>query len=450
MHPDDQAENLTLWRQAVDEGASIDNTHRIVRPDGTIRYVRRLGHRRHTSSKASELTGTIMDVTEQHEREAELQRSLDENNALLKENQALQEQLRKEVLSLNELTRELQVRFASIQKAGFERIVGSSPALQRLLTMVEKVAKTDYTVLIVGETGTGKELIAQAIHQTSKRAGHPLVTVNCAGLTTSIASSELFGHEKGAFTGAHERHLGHFEVARGGTIFLDEVGELALETQAALLRVLDNQVFQRAGGTASIKADVRMIAATNRDLEAAVAAGTFREYLYYRLKSFLVEVPPLRERREDIPLLVDHFIKLSVEKYDQKTIQSVDQGSLEMLRAYDWPGNIRQLQKVIEASVTLCDSDILSVDRRRLYPARSPPAAPAPPPNTKPLREGTFEYTRGRIEDALLKCHGQVGGQAGAAALLGVPDSTLHSRIKALKIRVENFGPGRRPRKKAT
>jgi PAS domain S-box-containing protein len=450
MHPDDQAENLKLWRQAVDEGASIDNTHRIVRPNGTIRYVRRLGRRRHTSGRASELIGTIMDVTEQHEREAELQRSLDENKALLKENQALQEQLRKEVLSLHELTRELQVRFASIQKAGFEQIVGSSPALQRLLTMVEKVAKTDYTVLIVGETGTGKELIAQAIHQTSKRAGHPLVIVNCASLTTSIASSELFGHEKGAFTGAHERHLGHFEVAKGGTIFLDEVGELALETQAALLRVLDNQVFQRAGGTASIRADVRVIAATNRDLEASVAAGTFREDLYYRLRSFLVEVPPLRERREDIPLLVDHFIKHSVEKYDQKTIQNVDQRSLEMLRAYDWPGNVRQLQKVIEASVTLCDSNTLSVDRQRLYPARTTPVAPAPPTNPKPLREGTSEYTRGRIEEALLKCHGQVGGQAGAAALLGVPDSTLHSRIKALKIRVENFGPRRRPRKKAT
>jgi DNA-binding NtrC family response regulator len=195
---------------------------------------------------------------------------------------------------------------------------------------------------------------------------------------------------------------------------------------------------------------VRVIAATNRDLEAAVTAGTFREDLYYRLKSFLVEVPPLRERREDIPLLVDHFIKLSAEKYDQQTIQNVDQRSLEMLRAYDWPGNVRQLQKVIEASVTLCDSDTLSVDRQRLYPARSTPAAPAPPPNTKPLREGTSEYTRGRIEEALLKCHGQVGGQAGAAALLGVPDSTLHSRIKALKIRVENFGLRRRHRKKAT
>ena len=224
---------------------------------------------------------------------------------MLKENQALQEQLQKEVISLHEFARALQFRFTCIQKAGFEEIVGSSPTLQRLLTIVEKVAKTDYTVLIVGETGTGKELIAHAIHQTSKRAGRPLVTVNCASLTTSIASSELFGHEKGAFTGAHERHLGHFEVAKGGTIFLDEVGELALEIQAALLRILDNQVFHRAGGSTSIRADVRVIAATNRDLEAAVAAGTFREDLYYRLKSFPIEVPPLRERREDIPLLAD-------------------------------------------------------------------------------------------------------------------------------------------------
>lgn len=449
MHPDDREENLKLWHQAVGDGTSIDSTHRIVRPDGTIRYVRRLGHRSPISRNAGELVGTIMDVTAQHEREAELQRSLDENKALLKENQALQEQLQKEVISLHESARALQFRFTCIQKAGFEAIVGSSPTLQRLLTIVEKVAKTDYTVLIVGETGTGKELIAHAIHQTSKRAGRPLVTVNCASLTTSIASSELFGHEKGAFTGAHERHLGHFEVAKGGTIFLDEVGELALEIQAALLRILDNQVFHRAGGSTSIRADVRVIAATNRDLEAAVAAGTFREDLYYRLKSFPIEVPPLRERREDIPLLATHFVKLSAQKYPNKAIRNVDQRSLEMLATYDWPGNVRQLQQVIEASVILCDSDTLTVDRRRLYPARAIPAVPAPPPNTKPLREGTFEYLRGRIEDALLKCHGQVGGRAGAAALLGVPDSTLHSRIKALKIEVENFGTGRRSRKKA-
>jgi PAS domain S-box-containing protein len=448
MHPDDQAENLKLWRQAVDEGASIDNTHRIVRPNGTIRYVRRLGHRRHTSGKASELIGTIMDVTEQHEREAELQRSLDENKALLKENQALQEQSRKEVLSLHELTHELQVRFAFIQKAGFEEIVGSSPTLQRLLAMVEKVAKTDYTVLIVGETGTGKELIAHAIHQTSKRASHPLVTVNCASLTTSIASSELFGHEKGAFTGAHERHLGHFEVAKGGTIFLDEVGELALETQAALLRVLDNQVFQRAGGTASIRADVRVIAATNRDLEPAVAAGTFREDLYYRLKSFLVEVPPLRERREDIPLLVDHFIQAAAGKYE-KMIRSVDKQSLEMLMSYHWPGNVRELQKVIEASVILCDSDTLSVDKPLLYKVRATKVSATPPANDKPLQEGTSEYQRRRIEDALLQCHGQVGGRVGAATLLGVPTSTLRYRITALKIKVDNFRTSQRSRKNA-
>jgi PAS domain S-box-containing protein len=449
MHPDDREENLKLWRQAVDEGARIDSTHRIVRPDGTIRYVRRLGHRSHISGHASELVGTVMDVTEQHEREAALRRSLDENKVLLKENQALQEQLQKEVVSLHEFARALQFRFATIQKADFAQIVGSSPALQRVLTMVEKVAKTDYTVLIVGETGTGKELIAQAIHKNSKRASHPLVTVNCASLTTSIASSELFGHEKGAFTGAHERHLGHFEVAKGGSIFLDEVGELALETQAALLRVLDNQVFQRTGGTASIRADVRVIAATNRDLEAAVAAGTFREDLYYRLKSFPIEAPSLRERRDDIPLLVSHFIRVSAEKYQNKTIRNVDQRSLEMLLTYDWPGNVRELQTVIEASVILCDSDTLSVDRRRLHPARTPHASPAPASIDKPLREGTLEYLRGRIEDALRKCHGQVGGRAGAAAMLGVPDATLHYRIKALKIGVENFGPGRRPGKKA-
>jgi DNA-binding NtrC family response regulator len=184
---------------------------------------------------------------------------------------------------------------------------------------------------------------------------------------------------------------------------------------------------------------VRVIAATNRDLEAAVAAGTFREDLYYRLKSFPVEVPPLRERREDIPLLVTHFVKLSAEKYEKKTIQSVEQRSLEMLTTYDWPGNVRELQKVIEASVILCESDTLSVDRRRLYPARTTNESPAPPSIDKPLREGTLEYLRGRIEDALRKCHGQVGGKTGAAALLQVPSSTLHYRIKALEIEVRQF-----------
>ena len=441
IHPEDREVNKSLWRKAVEDGASIDSNHRIVRPDGTIRYVRRLGHRNHTSGNTIELIGTIMDVTEQHEREAELQR-------LLQQNEALKEQLHKEVISLHEFTRELQVRWASSQRAGFEELVGSSPALQRILAMIERVAKTDSTVLIVGETGTGKELVAHAIHEHSNRARIPLVTVNCASLTTSIACSELFGHEKGAFTGAHERHLGHFEVAKGGTIFLDEVGELALEAQAALLRVLDDHVFKRAGGTTPIRVDVRVLAATNRDLEAAVAAGIFREDLYYRLRSFPIELPPLRERREDIPLLVDHFIKVATGKYE-KTIQSVDKRSLEMLTSYHWPGNVRELQKVIETSVILCDSNILSVEERLLHKVPATISSATAPAHGKSLEEGTSEYQQSRIEDALLQSHGQVGGVAGAANLLGVPTSTLRYRIKALKIDVETFRAGHRSRDKA-
>jgi PAS domain S-box-containing protein len=435
IHPDDLDENMRLWRQAVEKGASIDSIHRIVRPDGTIRYVRRLGHRNETALNSLELVGTVMDVTDQQH--------------LLQQKQALEEQLKREVISLHEFTRAWQGRFTSIQKAGYETIVGSSPAMQSVLMWVDKYAKTNYTVLITGETGTGKELIAHAIHKHSNRARVPMVTVNCAGLTASIAKSELFGHEKGAFTDAHERHLGHFELAKGGTIFLDEVAELALETQSALLRVLEDRVFQRAGGTTPIRADVRVIAATNRDLEVAVADGTFRKDLYYRLKALPIELPPLRERREDIPFLVDHFIKMSLKNYKDKTIKSVEKHSLEMLTAYNWPGNIRELQNVIDRSVLLCDSETMSVDGRLLYPTPTRKPLAALPSLDKPLREGTVEYQRGRIEDALRERHGQIGGTAGAARLLGVATSTLRNQIAKLKIEAEDFKVGRRSGKRA-
>jgi len=251
-----------------------------------------------------------------------------------------------------------------------EEIVGNSPALQKVLNRVAKVAPTDSTVLITGETGTGKELIARAIHKTSKRSGRAFVSVNCAAIPQELIASELFGHEKGAFTGATGRRLGRFELAQGGTIFLDEIGELSPETQVALLRVLQEREFERVGGNRSIRANVRVIVATNLDLQAAIAAGTFREDLFYRLNVFPLEIPPLRQRREDIPMLVQYFIDLYAREAG-KDIGSVSRETLDSFQSYPWPGNIRELRNVIERSIILCDTENFSVDERWLCSVES-------------------------------------------------------------------------------
>src|SRR5712672_2420230 len=243
----------------------------------------------------------------------------------------------------------------------FEEIVGTSPALQTVLSSISKVAPTDSTVLITGETGTGKELVARAIHRRSNRSSRAFVSVNCAAIPRDLISSELFGHERGAFTGATQRRLGRFELADGGTIFLDEVGELPAEIQVALLRVLQEREFQRVGGNESFKTNVRVIAATNRDLEAAIASGTFRSDLFYRLNVFPIEMPPLRERSEDIPLLVGYFIDRCARSAG-KNIRGIDKQSLDLLQSYPWPGNIRELQNVIERSVIMCETENFSVD----------------------------------------------------------------------------------------
>ena len=243
-----------------------------------------------------------------------------------------------------------------------DEIVGSSGALQKVLSLVSKVAPTDATVLITGETGTGKELVARAIHRRSRRSSRAFVSVNCAAIPRDLIASELFGHEKGSFTGAVQRRLGRFELAEGGTIFLDEVGELPLETQIALLRVLQEHEFERVGGTRSIPTNVRVVAATNRNLQAAIAAGTFRSDLFYRLNVFPIDVPPLRERREDIPVLVEYFVDHCARKVG-KNIQGITKESLDLLRSYPWPGNIRELQNVIERSVILCETENFSVDK---------------------------------------------------------------------------------------
>src|SRR3984885_8249018 len=255
--------------------------------------------------------------------------------------------------------------------SGLPRIVGNSAALQRVLGLVGVVAPTEATVLINGETGTGKELVARAIHQRSRRPSPAFVGVNCAAIPRDLIASELFGHEKGAFTGALQRRVGRFELAEGGMIFLDEVGELLPDTQVALLRVLQEREFERVGGGHSIRVDVRVIAATNRNLNAA--SGTFRQDLLYRLNVFPIEVPPLRERKDDILMLVEYFVQRYANRAG-KNIGSIDQKTLDLLQAYDWPGNIRELQNVIERSIILSSADVFSVDELWLSKRTSPPA----------------------------------------------------------------------------
>jgi transcriptional regulator with GAF, ATPase, and Fis domain len=317
----------------------------------------------------------------------------------------------------------------------FEEIVGSSRTLQAALSRIAKVAPTDSTVFISGETGTGKELIARAVHKRSRRSGRAFVSVNCAALAPTLISSELFGHEKGAFTGALQRRLGRFEMAEGGTIFLDEVGELPLDTQAALLRVLQEREFERVGGAHTVRVDVRVITATNRDLSAAVANGSFRQDLFYRLNVFPIEVPPLRERLDDILVLVEYFVKRYATRAG-KRFASIDKKTLELLQHYNWPGNIRELQNVIERSVIVSSGEVFAVDPAWLstQPVQLRPRVSAParlPGETRGERE--------IIEAALAECRGRVAGSLGAAAKLGVPPSTLDHRIKALGISKAQF-----------
>ena len=317
----------------------------------------------------------------------------------------------------------------------FEEIVGVSSALQAVLSRVSKVAPTDSTVLVTGETGTGKELIARAVHRRSQRCSRAFVSVNCAAVPRDLIASELFGHEKGAFTGATQRRLGRFELAEGGTIFLDEVGELPAETQIALLRVLQEHEFERVGGTGSIRTNVRVIAATNRDLQAAIAAGIFRSDLFYRLNVFPIEIPALRERREDIPLLVEYFIDRYARK-GGKSFKAVNKKSLDLLQAYSWPGNIRELQNVIERSVIVCETENLSVDESWLsrQPHVTGPKSDYPGLSRKPAAQ-----EKEIIEAALRESGGRVGGPSGAAAKLAIPGSTLESKIRSLKINKNRF-----------
>ncbi len=400
IHPDDFEALWVAYRDAMTHGISVEAEARVRNKSGEYRwFLHQLLPLHDENGQIVRWCGTRIDIEEHKGSKEQAQR---ENLALREEIDAV---------------------------AMFEEIVGGSPRLQAVLARVTKVARTDSTVLITGETGTGKELIARAIHKRSDRANRPFVSVNCAAIPRELIASELFGHEKGAFTGALQRRIGRFELAEGGTLFLDEIGELPAETQIALLRVLQEREFQRVGGNQTIRANVRVIAATHRDLPAAVEAGTFRSDLYYRINVFPLEVPALRDRKEDIHLLAEHFI----DRYAKKTgkrIRSMEKKSMDRLQSYPWPGNIRELQNVIERSVILCDSEKFSLDESWLSTVIR---------SSRPLAQEMISQEKELIEAALAECKGRVSGPAGAAAKLGMPPSTLDSKIRALKVDKHRF-----------
>jgi transcriptional regulator with GAF, ATPase, and Fis domain len=388
-------------------------------PDGSVKHLHFVSHVVTNDSRGEvRIVGAVMDVTAAKQSQQALEQAF-------REIKTLKDQLQSENIVLRE----------EIDKTSmFEQIVGTSRPLRNVLSRLSKVAPTESSVLITGETGTGKELVARAIHRRSRRSSRAFVSVNCASTPRDLIASELFGHEKGAFTGATQRRIGRFELAEGGTIFLDEVGELPAETQIALLRVLQEHEFERVGGTGSIRTNVRVIAATNRDLEAAIAAGTFRSDLFYRLNVFPVEMPSLRERREDIPLLVEYFIDRFARQAG-KSFQAVNKKSLDLLQSYPWPGNIRELQNVIERSVIVCERENFSVDESWL--SRQPPAT-VPSSGLEPLRKLPSQE-KAIIEAALSESGGRVYGPGGAADKLGIPRSTLEHKIRSLKINKNRF-----------
>jgi transcriptional regulator with GAF, ATPase, and Fis domain len=417
-HVDDRDSLRQLIDRATREARDWNLEHRIVTPDGSVKHLHVVAHAVHDEATGgTEYVGSIMDVTPVKVSREALEKAYSEIHEL-------KDQLHRETIMLPE-----EIDTTSM----FEEIVGSSPPLRAVLSQLSKVGPTDSTVLITGETGTGKELIARAIHKRSSRSDRAFIAVNCAAIPPSLIASELFGHEKGAFTGALQRRQGRFELAHGGTIFLDEVGELPAEIQIMLLRVLQEREFERVGGCGPIRVNVRVIAATNGDLQAAVADGTFRADLFYRLNVFPLEVPPLRERRSDIPLLVEHFVHRFAKRAG-KRICGLSERTSTLLQSYDWPGNIRELQNVIERAVIVCDSDTLSIDARWLC-GRSLGTAPVTSLSTETL--ATSE--KNAIEAALKESKGRVAGPFGAAGRLGVPASTLESKIKALRIEKQRF-----------
>jgi formate hydrogenlyase transcriptional activator len=406
LHPDGLERVLSERRDGLSKGAPFEIEERMLGKDARYRwFLCRYKPLLNQEGRVARWFATATDIEDRKQAEQRIRN----------ENLALREEIDRSSM--------------------YEAIVGSSEALRKVLSQVDKVAPTDSTVLILGETGTGKELIASAIHKRSRRSAKAFIRVNCAAIPPSLIASELFGHEKGAFTGALQRRAGRFESADGGTIFLDEIGELSPETQLALLRVLQERELERIGSNQPVSVDVRVVAATNRDLDAAVHAGTFREDLFYRLNVFPIRVPPLRERENDIPLLVEYL----VERYARragKTVTHIEKKTLDILQAYDWPGNIRELQNVIERAVILCDGETFSVDETWLRP-KSAQLSGRPVSRHGVLADDKKEFAdreREAIEAALAECDGRVSGPRGAAAILGIPHQTLESKIVSLGI----------------
>ena len=399
MHPDDVEQLKALAERSLSDGLPYELELRLRASDGSYHWF--LAQYNPVRDDEGQVIRWYVACTDIDDRKRAEER-------LHQENVALREEVNK----------------ASM----FEEIVGASRALTAVLSRVSKVAPTDSTVLIMGETGTGKELIARAIHKRSKRSERSFISVNCAAVPASLIMSELFGHEKGAFTGAVQRRLGRFELAEGGTLFLDEVGDLPAETQIALLRVLQEREFERVGGTEVLHADVRVLAATNRDLQKAIADGAFRSDLYYRLNVFPINLPPLRERKEDIPLLVNYFVDRYAKRAGKK-INHIQKKALEALREYSWPGNVRELQNVIERSLIIGETNEFSIDKSWVANESQQPSVATDPTWTE----------RARIEEALAQSQGRISGAHGAAAKLGIPASTLESKIRSLRINKFQF-----------
>jgi formate hydrogenlyase transcriptional activator len=404
VHPEDLERYLRELDNGFKRGEPFELEARILRKDGQYRWF--LSRFNPLPDERGNIVRWYVARTDMEERKQETERAMNENLALREE-----------------------VNRTSM----FEEILGSSDRLMAVLDEVSRVAPTDSTVLILGETGTGKELIARAIHKQSRRSNHAFIRVNCAAIPPSLISSELFGHEKGAFTGAIQRRLGRFETANGGTIFLDEIGELPAETQVALLRVLQEREFERVGSNQPISVDVRILAASNRNLKAAVASGAFREDLFYRLNVFPIQLPALRDRTEDIPLLVEYFVERYAKKSGKK-IRNIKKNTLDLFQAYHWPGNIRELQNVVERAVLLCDGDTLSIDAAWMKQETRAAVAPVRVTLTG-IDQLKANRERELIESALAECSGRISGPNGAAAKLGIPRQTLDSMIARLGIK---------------
>jgi len=406
VHPTCRESVAGAVRRSIDEGHPVDIEYKIVSPDGNERWVHSSGRIQKASPvRPARVLGATVDVTERKTSQDELERSFNEVQSL-----------RKRLELENEF---LKRKFSLLHGSG--RIVGESPAIMEVLSMVERVAPTETTVLVQGETGTGKELVAQRIHELSSRGDRPLVKVNCAALPSTLVESELFGREKGAYTGAISREAGRFEIADGATIFLDEIAELPFELQSKLLRVLEEGQFERVGSPKTRTTDVRVIAATNRDLEAEVEAGRFRRDLFFRLAVFPITVPPLRERREDVPLLVWSMVHELGSKMN-KAVETIRRADMERLQRYDWSGNVRELRNVVERALILCAGPIM--------PIEPPPSATS----SGGAEMSLDEAQRRHILKVLETAGGRIRGTGGAAEILGMKPTTLRSRMQRLGI----------------